>query len=49
MERIRELAQRYALMMTGGSDYHGSYWKMVEPGQYLCPAETVEYLMNHKT
>ncbi len=42
--RFMELAQRYDLIPTGGSDYHGPEVRAVELGSVPVPEETVERL-----
>ncbi|MEK4629081.1 MAG: PHP domain-containing protein [Solibacillus sp.] len=34
-ERIEKLADKYDLLLTGGSDFHGKYGSTVQLGQYL--------------
>lgn len=37
--KVEELAQRYGLLMTGGSDYHGAFGAMIEPGDIVSPGD----------
>lgn len=38
-QKVEELAKRYGLVMTGGSDYHGSFGTAVEPGDFISPED----------
>ncbi|MFF5994108.1 PHP domain-containing protein [Lysinibacillus sp. KU-BSD001] len=37
MERVQQLADKYQLVTTGGSDYHGRYGASVQLGHYTIP------------
>lgn len=45
-KRARDLCDKYSLIMTGGSDYHGSYGKKVSVGKYLTPEDEWLKLIN---
>ena len=36
--RIEALAEKYDLIMTGGTDYHGLYGAAIEVGDIVCPS-----------
>lgn len=38
-QKVEELARRYGLVMTGGSDYHGAFGTAVEPGAIVSPED----------
>ncbi len=42
---IDELVKKYNLLVTGGSDYHGTYAKNRKIGCYTAPKETIEFIM----
>ncbi|MEG6586459.1 inositol monophosphatase family protein [Dendrosporobacter sp. 1207_IL3150] len=42
-EKIKQLADKNNLILTGGSDFHGDYGTTTELGQLLCPIETLSY------
>ena len=45
-KKIREIAQKYGLLVTGGSDFHGQYSKHPNPiGSYGCDVEVAEGLL----
>jgi len=46
-EKIDELANRYNLIVTGGSDFHGDYAKKRVLGCRTTPQETVEYIIKN--
>lgn len=35
--KVEKLAQQYGLLMTGGSDYHGAFGAIIEPGDIVSP------------
>ncbi|ANU12143.1 PHP domain-containing protein [Planococcus antarcticus] len=37
--KVEELAQRYGLVMTGGSDYHGAFGTAIAPGDIISPED----------
>ncbi|WP_394121295.1 PHP domain-containing protein [Planococcus donghaensis] len=37
--KVEELARQYGLVMTGGSDYHGAFGAMIEPGDIVSPGD----------
>ncbi len=45
IERTLALCQRYHLFASGGSDYHGRYWRPISLGQCLAP-DTCRYPLN---
>ena len=48
-KRIKEIAQKYGLLMTGGSDFHGQYASNPHPiGSYGCSCQVVEQLLDLK-
>lgn len=48
-KRIKEIAQKYDLIMTGGSDFHGQYAKNPNPiGSYGCSCDVAEQLLQLK-
>lgn len=48
-KRIDELAKKYNLIVTGGSDYHGSYAKNRSIGCCTAPKESIEFIMKKVT
>ena len=40
-QMVKELARAHGLLLTGGSDYHGSYGTSPAPGAYLAPPSTL--------
>ena len=46
-EKIDELANKYNLIITGGSDFHGDYAKKRVLGCRTTPQETVEYIIKN--
>lgn len=48
-ERLKELADKYSLLTTGGSDFHGQYAKNPHPlGACGCTVEEAECLLAYK-
>lgn len=48
-EKIQKIAEKYDMIMTGGSDFHGQYAKNPHPiGSYGCSREVVEQLLRMK-
>ena len=45
MQKTIELAKKYNLIVTGGSDYHGSYAKNRSIGCCTTPKESIEFIM----
>ncbi|MGL5313391.1 MAG: PHP domain-containing protein [Peptostreptococcaceae bacterium] len=45
-KKIDELAKKYSLVITGGSDFHGTYGKDVTVGSYTSPVESVEFILS---
>ena len=43
-ERVDELVRRYNLIVTGGSDFHGSYAKNRSIGCCIAPSESVKFI-----
>lgn len=43
-ERVDELVKLYNLIVTGGSDFHGSYAKNRSLGCFTAPSESVEFI-----
>ncbi|RDW15756.1 phosphatase [Oceanobacillus arenosus] len=37
VQKVEALAKQYALMMTGGTDYHGSFGEPIEVGRIISP------------
>ncbi len=46
MERLRNLAQKHGLLVTGGSDFHGFEIPPIEIGQVDLPGEVLEQLFS---
>lgn len=44
IEQVEQLAKKYNLWMTGGSDYHGVFGKKIHVGEWLSPVEFVKHL-----
>lgn len=45
-KQIKEIANRYDLIMTGGTDFHGNYSKSPHPlGSFTCPEDQLERLI----
>lgn len=44
--RIENLAKKHNLIVTGGSDFHGTYGKNVTVGSYISPVESVEFILS---
>lgn len=45
MDRIREIGEKYHLIFTGGSDFHGSYTRTPMPlGSFITPEESINAL-----
>lgn len=45
MDAIREIGEKYHLIFTGGSDFHGSYTKTPMPlGSFITPEESINAL-----
>lgn len=50
IQRMREIAKRHSLLMTGGSDFHGMYnKKILPPGTCYAPLENFEALLSYKS
>ncbi|OOM73773.1 error-prone DNA polymerase [Clostridium puniceum] len=50
-KQIKDIAQKFDLIMTGGTDFHGNYTTSPHPiGSFTCPEGEVERLikLNHK-
>jgi len=46
---IRICGDRYELLLTGGSDFHGDYSEVsIALGRYLCPPRTVRHIIGQK-
>ena len=43
-ERVDELSKLYNLIVTGGSDFHGSYAKNRSLGDFITPSESIEFM-----
>ena len=43
-ERVDELSRLYNLVVTGGSDFHGSYAKNRSLGDFITPSESIEFM-----
>lgn len=41
IKKIKEYANKYNLILTGGSDFHGEYGKAISLGEITCPNEYV--------
>ncbi|MCI8440981.1 MAG: PHP domain-containing protein [Provencibacterium sp.] len=47
-ERLREICERFQLIPTGGTDFHGSYSPLPSPlGSYMAPPDTVSRLFRY--
>lgn len=44
IKKVQELADKYNLITTGGSDFHGEYAKSRKLGCCLCPKESIKFL-----
>jgi predicted metal-dependent phosphoesterase TrpH len=45
-KQIKDIAQKYDLIMTGGTDFHGNYTNSPHPiGSFTCPEGEVERLI----
>lgn len=44
--KIKNIAEKYVLILTGGSDFHGRYGEElnIKPGDYKCPVQTLKLL-----
>lgn len=42
--KIQQLADKYQLFVTGGSDFHGLYGTEGTIGSFICPEESLNYL-----
>lgn len=47
IHRILEYCEKYSLITTGGSDFHGSYGSKLNIGEITCPEESIRYFENH--
>jgi predicted metal-dependent phosphoesterase TrpH len=48
--RIRNLREKYGLILTGGTDFHGDYGEnRLEIGEIVCPAETLDLINGQLT
>lgn len=48
-KQIKEIAEKYDLIMTGGTDFHGYYSNNPNPfGSFTCPEGEVEKLIKYK-
>ena len=46
IRRVDELAEKYGLIKTGGSDFHGVYGKWIGVGEIISPQSLTEVLLN---
>lgn len=47
VKRVEELANKFNLITTGGSDFHGSYDKKRKIGCCVTPSESIEFILNN--
>ena len=45
-DRVDELAKKYNLIITGGSDFHGKYAKNRSLGEYITPEDTIKFILD---
>jgi hypothetical protein len=47
-QKVEYLAQKYDLVMTGGTDFHGSYGATIEVGDIVSPSNLAAIFLFHK-